>query len=111
MASTGELALFNLIWASRPHVSIISGEPLVPKGGFRWINQFSHCLPKSIYSKYRLKDFNIDLLLPDEHTFYGGFTEAHKLQPMYLNHKDAWDRLFAKRDKLKTQYFEERLKQ
>jgi len=59
--------LFEYVWANRPHVSEISGKPLLypnhPK--FHW--QFAHILAKGCYKGYALNENNIMLMLPEEH--------------------------------------------
>jgi len=54
---SGELALFQSIWNSRPHKCSVTSNPL---GEFN-IWYFSHILPKSMYPKFRLYDKNIVL--------------------------------------------------
>jgi len=68
---TGELKLFLEIWDERPHVSEVSGKPLLPKEHPQWIWQFSHILPKGLYPKIRLLKKNIKLALPEEHDQWG----------------------------------------
>lgn len=64
--STGELKMFNEIWNERPHVSELTGEPLLPKGHIRWHWQFAHVLNKGRFPSMRLRKDNILLCLPDE---------------------------------------------
>lgn len=64
---TGELELFKEIWLERPHKSELSGENLLSPTNLKWINQFLHVLPKSLYPKFRLNKDNILLGLPEEH--------------------------------------------
>ena len=59
--------MFNWIWDKRPHVSEISGQPLLPKGHSQWHWQFLHILPKGSYPKYKFNPNNIILALPEEH--------------------------------------------
>ena len=59
--------LFNHIWETRPHVSELSGKPLLPKGHFQWHWQFLHILPKGSYPHYRLNIENIVLGTVHEH--------------------------------------------
>jgi serine/threonine protein kinase len=59
--------LFDYIWESRPHISELSGKPLLPKGHFKWHWQFLHILPKGSYPHFKLNPENILLGLPDEH--------------------------------------------
>ena len=57
---------FLKIWNERPHISFESGLPIY---GEPLSTMFHHCLEKGIdkYKKYALEDWNIVLLLPDEH--------------------------------------------
>lgn len=59
--------MFNWIWENRPHLSEVSGKPLLPKGHFKWHWQFAHILPKGTYSRFKLREDNIMLMLPEEH--------------------------------------------
>jgi hypothetical protein len=59
--------LFMHIWNSRPHVSELTGEPLLPINNDLWHFQFLHVLPKGSYPSYKLREENIKLGLPDEH--------------------------------------------
>jgi len=64
--STGELVLFNAIWATRPHVCQVTGDPI--KEFSIWC--FMHVLSKKSYGKFRLFDKNILLVLPGIHHEY-----------------------------------------
>jgi len=59
--------MFDYIWNTRAHISELSGEPLLPKGHFKWHWQFLHILPKGKFKKYALDSKNILLGLPEEH--------------------------------------------
>ncbi|MCB9073995.1 MAG: hypothetical protein H6552_00460 [Chitinophagales bacterium] len=59
--------LFLKIWETRPHVSEISGKPLLPVGHYQWHWQFAHVLNKGSYPRYKFKEENIMLMLPSEH--------------------------------------------
>lgn len=59
--------LFEYIWETRPHVSDVSGLPLLPKGHFKHHWQFAHVLAKGHYPSYKLNPDNIMLMLPEEH--------------------------------------------
>lgn len=59
--------MFEYVWETRPHISELSGKPLLPKGNFKWHWQFLHVLPKGSYPSYRLNPDNIMLGLPEEH--------------------------------------------
>jgi len=60
--------MFNWIWNHRPHVSELTGEPLLPKSNLQWVWQFLHVLPKGSFPYYKLNPDNILLGLPDEHS-------------------------------------------
>lgn len=68
MTLKNQSELFNYLWKTRPHISELSGKPLLPKGHFQWHWQFAHILPKGSYPKWKLEAKNIVLCLPDEHT-------------------------------------------
>lgn len=59
--------MFEYVWETRPHISELSGKPLLPKGNFKWHWQFLHVLPKGSYPSYKLNPDNIMLGLPEEH--------------------------------------------
>lgn len=63
----GQLELFNYVWDSRPHISQLSGKPLLPKGSMQWHHQFLHILPKGTYKHWKLNPENILLARPEEH--------------------------------------------
>jgi len=82
--------LFNKIWEERPHVSEVSGKPLLPKGHSQWHWQFAHVLSKGAFPSYKFNPDNIMLMLPEE----------HEKQEMYSAFKN-------KAIDLKLQYFTE----
>jgi len=59
--------LFQYIWDTRPHVSELTGNTLLPKNHWQWHWQFLHVLPKGQYTYYKLNSENILLALPEEH--------------------------------------------
>lgn len=59
--------LFNYIWETRPHVSELSGDPLVYPGHPKWHHQMMHVLGKQAFPKFKYKPFNIILGTIDEH--------------------------------------------
>lgn len=72
--------LFNSIWEERPHVSELTGKPLLPRGHPQWHWQFLHVLPKGSYPKWKLNPDNIMLGLPEEHQGqekFSAFREKH----------------------------------
>lgn len=69
-----EITVFDEIWAERPHVSQVSGLPLIEKPDFSnktgwrmWVSQFSHLVPKGSYRGMRLRKENIVLKTFEEH--------------------------------------------
>jgi hypothetical protein len=82
--------LFNHIWDTRPHVSELSGEPLLPPNAMKWIWQFLHVLPKGSYPKYKLREENIILALPAEHA-----------------NQEQYEKFIERRDQLKREYYKE----
>lgn len=92
---TGELALFQIIWEERPHISEISGQSL---GEFN-IRYFSHILTKGAYPSYRLNPENIKMVTPDEHdTWEFGDRAVLRTLP-------KWDWVFERADRLKYLYY------
>lgn len=86
------------IWAERPHVSEISGEPLIEniKHKLFW-NQFMHCVPKSIYKRFRTREDNIFLGTVDEH-----ITQTRRV---WLTTNDPrWNKFWERYDELKREY-------
>lgn len=59
--------LFDQIWSERPHLSEVSGKPLLYKGHSLWHWQFAHVLSKGAYPSLKLDPENIMLMLPEEH--------------------------------------------
>jgi hypothetical protein len=101
---TGEYALFEAIWATRPHESFISGEPLDKYYGTDfWVNLFAHVLPKKNYPKFRLYDKNIVLLTPYEHQILDQGTEDQRRK--YAREcRCSWINLFDLKRKLIKEY-------
>lgn len=64
--ATGELALFQAIWNTRPHICQVSGEPIKEFD----IRCFMHVISKKAYPAYRLFDKNILLVTPEVHHEY-----------------------------------------
>ena len=82
--------LFNLIWEKRPHVSELSGRPLLPKGHPQWHWQMAHILPKGTYPKWKFEEKNIILCLPEEHA-----------------RQETFPKFIERRDELKREYYQE----
>lgn len=83
-----EVDMFRDIYIDRPHVSQLSGLPLLPPGHYQFFWQFLHVLPKGSYPHYKLNPENILLGLPEEH--------AHQNQYEVFNKKF---------EELKRQYY------
>jgi hypothetical protein len=62
-----QISMFNHIWSSRLHRSVVSNKDLDLVPDFLWVNCFSHVLPKGAYTKYKLNPDNILLITPEEH--------------------------------------------
>lgn len=76
--------LFDWIWEDRPHVSEVSGRPLLPKGHFKWHWQFAHVLNKGRFPSLKLDPNNIMLMLPMEHDLQDSFPEfQQRKQELY----------------------------
>jgi hypothetical protein len=106
---TGELALFDTIWATRPHVSFISDLPIsIQPHTPLWYSVFAHVLAKGKYPSFRLLDRNIVLLLPKEHALFDQGTK--ELRSMYRLSCESygggcdWDKLYELREQLKSEY-------
>ena len=67
MTFKNQREMFIWIWETRPHISEVSGDPLLPPTEFKWHWQFAHILPKGTYSKFRLNPNNVMLMTPEEH--------------------------------------------
>ena len=76
-----QMEMFKWIWSNRPHVSELTGEPLLPFGHPQWHWQFLHVLPKGSYCHFKLYAKNILLGTPDEHNRqnqFDVFNEAYE---------------------------------
>lgn len=115
MADKTQIELFKRIYKERLDAgtwrSDISNKPLYHEGHPQFIWQFSHNCARSAFPMYKLNPENIDCLLPSEHQWWEHRTEASKKKAIYKLYEKEWLKLFAKHERLKTQYFEERLKQ
>lgn len=103
---TGELALFNDIWANRFHFSFLSGRDLNEFGSSDfYINMFAHVLPKAQnkYPRFKLNPDNIILLHPEEHELLDNGTEEEREK--YASwYGCSWDKIWKLRDKLIEEY-------
>ncbi len=82
--------LFMHIWNSRPHVSELTENPLLPISSDLWHWQFAHILPKGAYPSYKLREENIMLMLPDEH-----------------KNQEHYEKFIQRRDELRRKYYKE----
>lgn len=73
-----EMDVFLELWEERPHVSELSGLPLLPKGNIKWHFQFLHVLPKGKFPSLRLSKKNILLGTPEEHDHQDRFEAFRK---------------------------------
>jgi len=92
---TGEAALFQALWSTRPHRSFVSGTPL---GDEMSAFFFGHVMPKSTYPEFRLFDRNIQFLTIEEH-FAWDSTGRDKLRS-----DPDWDKMFSLEAELKELY-------
>lgn len=66
MRFKNKIALFRHVWETRPHVSELSGKPLLPPGHWQHHWQYLHVLGGN-YPHYKLESRNVLLGLPEEH--------------------------------------------
>jgi hypothetical protein len=92
--ATGELDMFNEIWAEREHVSFVSGETIM---GDMSVWYMAHILPKGSYQRYRLRKDNIVLLTKEEHTLFDHASHKIKDDPM-------WQPLLELKQEMKEMY-------
>lgn len=86
--------LFRWIWENRPHVSELTGSPLLPFGHNMWHWQFLHILPKGSYPKWKLNPDNILLALPQEHQKQNDFQVFNeKYQDLRRKYYDEFYRI------------------
>lgn len=77
--------LYNEIWNERPHVSELSGKPLLPKGHYKWHWQFLHVLNKGRFPSMKFRKENILLALPEEHERQDTFPAFTERKEKLLN--------------------------
>ena len=103
---TGELALFQSIWATRPHVSFLSGIPIEHFN----VSNFAHCLPKAQnkYPQFKLFDKNIILLTETEHFLYDNGTmdsrARYQQEMIEMGYDCDWRRVYDFAAELKKEY-------
>lgn len=92
---TGELALFKKIFLKRKGKCQITGQEVE----FHPIS-FMHVLSKGAYPKYRLREDNIFLVVPEIHELYDNSSKEHLLSV----YPKAWI-IFDKKEELKIEYY------
>lgn len=91
---SGDLEFFQEAWNERPHISEISGEPLVEFD----VRMFSHILPKGSYPLFRFNKANLILKTPEEHNQWQ--FAAHKLVGNV-----KWENIFKLKEELTREYY------
>jgi hypothetical protein len=101
-----QVQMFKSIWASRPHVSFLSGKPLnyIPNTEL-WYSLFAHVLSKAMnkYPAYKLYEKNIVLLTPTEHGLLDAGTIDQRIKYEQENNC-CWNKIFLLAEELKGQY-------
>lgn len=94
---SGELALFQSIWAIRPHKCVVCKENL--QSFDVWF--FSHILSKGAFPKFRLYEKNIVLKCRECHHLW-------ETQPneKLLKKSENWEAIIELHDKLVTEYYQ-----
>ena len=93
-APSGQLDVFKSLWDEMPHVSEVSGKPLMFD-----VQCFHHILTKQAYPKFLLFKQNIILLTRDEHR------QIHAFSFEDLIKKDSrWAMVQERYQKLKEMY-------
>lgn len=98
MKVTGEKKLFEEIWQERPHVSQVSGKPLLPDFHKLWHWQFAHVRSKGADGNNRLNKDNIVLLTWDEHHAWDNARHT-------LKNKPEWTFMFERYESIKLSKF------
>jgi hypothetical protein len=96
---TGELALFQAIWATRPHVSFLSSKKLEQFN----VAYFAHVISKKQWPKGRLTDKNIILLTFEEHTLYDQGTEEQR-ERYAAKHNCNWNKIYELKQQIKESW-------
>lgn len=91
MTFKNQIEMYKWIWETRPHISELSGKPLLPEGHPQFIHQFMHVLGKGKFPELRLDPDNILLGLPEEH-----------------EHQDRYDRFNEKKEELMLKMYTEK---
>ena len=104
--ATGEYALFEMIWNTRPHHSELSGIPI----SYPHPSNFVHVLAKGQgkYPLFKLFEQNIVILTEFEHHLYDNGTEGQRntyaKECAEMGHECDWNRLGKLALFLKNQY-------
>jgi hypothetical protein len=97
----GELELFEKLWAERPRVSFLTGEPIkISRSSKFWYNIFAHVLSKKKYPQFRYEEWNIVFLTPDEHYSFDFRTEDKQEE---LHPECNWVKLREYREQMKEE--------
>lgn len=112
---TSQMDVFKAIWEERPHVSEVSGLPLVPmpedfqdeQAVIAWVSQFSHLLPKGSYLLAKKDPRNIVLKTRTEHFLwetlkYKGIRQA--IAEESIPNIEGWIKVCDLRDQLMEEY-------
>ena len=92
---TGEAALFETIWNTRPRISFINGESLQ---SFT-VDKFAHVLPKGVYKLWKLNEKNIVLMTVGQHH------RQHNVARSILEKEHpGWIKFFKLQDELREEY-------
>ena len=92
--------MYEEIWSQRPHVSFISGLPLMGPECAAWVSQFAHVIPKGKYPQIKFNPEYIVLLTVDEHYAYDNLAKDQQIR---FHPKADWGKLYELREKLKDQ--------
>jgi ribosomal protein L37E len=85
---TGELALFQALWLSRPHMCEVTGVVIKEFN----VQCFMHVLSKKAYPKFRLNHRNILLVAPEVHHEYDN---GDRSKPMFCKVRELHDSLIT----------------
>lgn len=101
---TGEKKVFDRIWEKRSHRSELSGRSVQQFENTDWYkNLFAHILSKLMYPKFRLKEQNIMIVHPDEHTLLDQGTEAGRRE-YEVKYNMSFQPFYDKQKELKNEY-------
>ena len=95
---TGEYALMQTIWNTRPHKSFVSGQIIL---GDMKPHYMAHVLSKGAYPAFRLKADNIVILTEDEHHAYDCMSREQQEQM-----GGDWQKLYDLKERLKKEYYQ-----